>query len=258
MRHIVILTALTLVALMSTTHAEPTPGPMNPKGTAMFMDSEYAVIHDKFYLQDRGDNGPGLSNTATKGFRFMSLVNGSSPLWSDPVIQPSRSMDIMAPIALNKDESKLYVFDKEQYQPYNLLTSTWEPAVPIPPGEHAWSMFTDTDSGLIYGLKVSPVLELKDSPMGTRDLSVFDPSTGATPVVVSTMHNVTVTFVGRGVYNSLHKRLFFYTPGDRTSNLREYDPVTKNWIALVKGDSHFVFFYLFYLLIPIKSVTIVF
>lgn len=245
MKHTVIPTVLTLVALMSTTHAQSAPGPMNPKGTAMFMDSEYAFIHNKFYLQDRGDNGPGLSNTATKGFRSMNMVNGSSPIWSDPVIQPSRSMDIMAPIALNKDESKLYVFDREQYQPYNLLTSTWEPVVPIPPGEHALSMFTDTDSGLIYGFKVTPVLELKDTPMGTRDLSVFDPSTGATPAVVSTMPNVTVTFVGRGVYNSARKRLFFYTPGDRTSNLREYDPVTKNWTALVKGVSHFVFVFIF-------------
>ncbi|KAF9207415.1 hypothetical protein BGZ59_011167 [Podila verticillata] len=237
MKHTLIPTVLTLVALMSTTHAQPTNAPMNPKGSAMFMDSEYAFIHNKFYLQDRGDNGSGLSNTATKGFRSMNLVNGSSPIWSDSVIQPSRSMDIMAPIALNKDESKLYVFDREQYQPYNLLTSTWEPVVPISPGEHALSMFTDTDSGLIYGLKVTPVLELKDTPMGPRDLSVFDPSTGATPVVVSTMPNVTVIFVGRGVYNSARKRLFFYTPGDRTSNLREYDPVTKIWTALAEtGD----------------------
>ncbi|KAG0330706.1 hypothetical protein BG000_011562 [Podila horticola] len=220
-------TVLALV-LISTVNAA-TPGPMNPKTTALFMDSEYAFVHQKLYLTDRGENGPDLLSTGRKGFRSLDLsgfLPESPRVWSDLTIQPNKSEFIMAPIALNKDESKLYFFDTEQYQPYNLRTSTWEPAVQIPLRGYAMSMFTDTDSGLIYGLKYTPG--------GPRDLSVFDPSTGAPPTVVSTMPNVTVDFVGRGVYNSARKSLFFYTSGD-TSNLREYNPVTKNWTVVAES-----------------------
>ncbi|KAG0015160.1 hypothetical protein BGZ82_001518 [Podila clonocystis] len=223
-------TVLALV-LMSTANAS-TPGPMNPKTTALFTDSEYTFIRQKLYLTDRGENGPDLSSTDKKGFRSLDLA-GFVPelprIWSDLTIQPHKFVSIMAPIALNKDESRLYFFDYDQYQPYNIQTSTWEPAVQIPIREYAMSMFTDTDSGLIYGLK--------NTPSSPRDLFVFDPSSAAPPYVVSTMPNVTETFVGRGVYSSVRKSLFFYTSGDSTSNLREYNPASKSWTVVAEsGD----------------------
>ncbi|KAF9379839.1 hypothetical protein CPC16_010572 [Podila verticillata] len=195
------------LALMIPTHAQ--------------IYGQYVYNNNRLYLADLGNN------TYSESFRSLDLSGPwpAKPVWSSAVVQPKRSADILAPIALNKEWSKLYFFDFDGYQPYNLQTSAWEaPVTKLDIGGYALGPVTDTDSGLMYSTTV---------PDKNRQVSLttFDPSSDGAPSVVLAVPTST-SWLDHGVYNSVRKSLFFLAIGAHT-DLYEFHPTTKNWTAVI-------------------------
>ncbi|KAF8945887.1 hypothetical protein BGZ52_009210, partial [Haplosporangium bisporale] len=206
MKHTIVPSIVLALALMIPTHAQ--------------IYGQY-VYNNRLYLADLGNN------TYIKSFRSLDLSGPwpAKPVWSSAVVQPKRSADILAPIALNKEGSKLYFFDFDGYQPYNLQTSAWEaPVTKLDIGGYALGPVTDTDSGLMYGTTV---------PDKNRQVSLttFDPSSDGAPSVVLAVPTST-SWLDHGVYNSVRKSLFFLAIGAHT-DLYEFHPATKNWTAVI-------------------------
>lgn len=141
-------------------------------------------------------------------------------------MQSKRSVDLLAPIALNKEGSKLYFFDYDGYQPYNLQTTTWEEPV------------TKLDMG---GYVLSPITDTMHGQNGQVNVIAFDPSTGGAPSVVLTVPTST-SWLDHGVYNSVRKSLFFLASGVPTG-LYEFHSATKNWAAVVSLFKQTSFFW---------------
>ncbi|KAF9207414.1 hypothetical protein BGZ59_011166 [Podila verticillata] len=207
MKHTIVPSIVLALALMIPTHAQ--------------IYGQYVYNNNRLYLADLGNN------TYSKSFRSLDLSGPwpAKPVWSSAVVQPKRSADILAPIALNKEWSKLYFFDFDGYQPYNLQTSAWEaPVTKMDIGGYALGPVTDTDSGLMYSTTV---------PDKNRQVSLttFDPSSDGAPSVVLAVPTST-SWLDHGVYNSVRKSLFFLAIGAHT-DLYELHPTTKNWTAVV-------------------------
>lgn len=150
-------------------------------------------------------------------------------------MQSKRSVDLLAPIALNKEGSKLYFFDYDGYQPYNLQTTTWEePVTKLDMGGYVLGPTTDTDSGLMYGTTMH-------DQNGQVNVIALDPTTGGAPSVVLTVPTST-SWLDHGVYNSVRNSLFFLSSGVPTG-LYEFHSATKNWAAAVSLFKQTSFFW---------------